>query len=102
MEQWRRGHLPTPRRPHRPHRPATRTRREHPALQRHYGILQSLALGEDPTLRAKEEDETLPDSQRFARGEGAIADFFARLPEMARARAAPRKRKWDGAKGRKA
>lgn len=73
-----------------------------PALQRHYGILQSLALGEDPTLRAKEEDETLPDSERFARGEGAIADFFARLPEMARAKAAPRKRKWDGAKGKKA
>ncbi|WOK99403.1 ATP-dependent DNA helicase 2 subunit KU70 isoform X1 [Canna indica] len=36
-----------------------------PALQRHYGILQALALGEDEMLDIK--DETLPDEEGLAR-----------------------------------
>lgn len=52
-----------------------------PALQRHYQILQALALGEDPT-QVSVEDGTLPAEAVLEGAKGAITAFAMELPPM--------------------
>ena len=61
---------------------------QNPTLQRHYEILQCIALDEDPT-KCKIVDETMPDPDLFKQAEEAIDSFRDQFPTVVNDRKRP-------------